>query len=206
MLLFEIIKPVVNIFAPGKKSLALLLLMITSNLPVQASEPVCIAAEILEVNGVAYMGPSGQVIEKLGKPQRTKTQRQASLGSSEPYFMKTYVYKGAKIITQNGPNKESLVEGWALSSPHYVMGNKLRVGMDKKDAARFLKINSDSEVPSVTEAKKIYAGETPRLSGKKSSWALPSCTLYPETTFIEFYFNQSQKLSKIIVLHDDSSI
>lgn len=172
----------------------------------QAQPSPCVPEALMEVNGISYMGSADRVIEKLGQPIKTTTFKYKSSGNSGTYRLKKLTYDGATFTVRDDSESENLVERWTLTSPKFSMGGKIHVGLQKTEVGTILGIPSDIDVPSLKEARQIYAGKQPRISNKKSDWALASCSLHEETTFIELYFNNAQRLTKIIVFYDDGAI
>lgn len=186
--------------------IAALAIFVFYTLGVSAESKPCIPAALMQVGDILYMGPAKIVVEQLGAPIKTTTLKYRSSGNSGTYSIKRLVYKGATFTIRAGTGPESLVERWALTAPQFLMGGKLHVGLHKTEVGTILGIHSDIDVPSLKEARLIYAGKQPKISSRKSDWALGSCSLHEETTFVELYFNNTQHLSKIIVSHDDGAI
>ena len=172
----------------------------------QAQPSPCVPEQLMEVNGITYMGPAKNVTQKLGPPINTKTFKFKSAGNSGTYSLKRLTYKGATFTVRSSTESENLVERWTLTAPQFSMGGKLHVGLHKKEVGAILGIDDDIDVPSLKEARLIYAGKQTKISSSKSDWALGSCTLHAETTFVELYFSNTQHLSKIVVFYDDGAI
>lgn len=186
--------------------IAALAILVFNTLEARAEFTHCIPATLMRVGNISYMGPAKNIIEELGAPIKTTTFSYRSSGNSGTYTLKELKYKGATFTVGNDTKSESFVERWTLTTPQFSMGGKLRVGLHKSEVGAILGIHSDIDVPSLKEARLIYAGKQPKISRKKSDWALGSCTLHEETTFVELYFNNTQHLSKIVVFYDDGAI
>lgn len=160
----------------------------------------------MRVGDISYMGPAKMIIKELGAPIKTTPFNHRSSGNSGTYPLKEFKYEGATFTVGNDTRSESFVERWMLTAPQFAMGGKLHVGLHKSEVGTILDIHSDIDVPSIKEARLLYAGKQPKISSEKSDWALRSCTLHEETTFVELYFNNAQRLSKIVVYYDDGAI